>query len=136
APAPSIAPAPSPEGTAPVVDEAQAARERRHLFKQTMLLGLPTREPPPPSRESAPPPSASGEPAVQASAVRVVGPPKQPPPRRSRRVGPIPSSTPAEPEPDHEAFALMRAIVTPDGVKKVLPGAAPVPSRASSAGVA
>jgi hypothetical protein len=61
--------------------------------------------------------SASGaaEPALLASVVRVVGPPKHPPPRRSRRVPSFASDEPSE--PDHEAFVLTHAIVTPDRAK-------------------
>jgi hypothetical protein len=123
-----------PVGTPPPApvqpaDEAEAARDRRIAFKQTMLLGVAKRETPPPA------PVASDEPALLASLVRVVGPPTHPPPRRSRRISAVPSAPPSEPEatehPDHEAFALMHAIVTPDASKKVVPDAAPPPTAPS-----
>jgi hypothetical protein len=96
-----------PLGTPPpapvqAADDAEAARERRHAFKQTMLLGVAKRE------------ASEAEPALLASVVRVVGPPTQPPPRRSRRVSPVPSAPPSEAEgehPDHEAFSLMHPLV-------------------------
>lgn len=122
-----------PVGTPPpepvrASDDTDSARERRNPFKQTILLGLPKRETP------APAPVAAVEPVVLASVVRVVGPPTQPPPRRSRRISAIPSAAASEPDadhPDHEAFALMHAIVTPDAAKKVVPDAAPPPNAPS-----
>jgi hypothetical protein len=123
-----------PVGTPPPApvqptDDVEAARERRSVFKQTMLIGVPKRETP------APAPVVEGESALLASVVRVVGPPTQPPPRRSRRISAVPSAPPSEPDagehPDHEAFALMHAIVTPDASKKVIPDAAPPPTAPS-----
>lgn len=115
------------------VDEMEVARDRRNVFRQTMLLGLPTRETPAPAPAVAP--AVGAEPALLASAVRVVGPPTQPPPRRSRRLGPIPSAPQGEAEHpehhEHEAFALMNAIVTPERSKRVVPDAAPPPAMPS-----
>jgi hypothetical protein len=125
-----------PVGTpppAPVVpvDDAEAARERRSVFKQTMLLGVPKRETP------VPPAAAGVEPALLASLVRVVGPPTQPPPRRSRRISAVPSAPPSERDavehPDHEAFSLTHPIVPLDASKKVVPDAAPPPAAPSLA---
>jgi len=124
-----------PVGTPPPApvqptDDAEAARERRIAFKQTMLLGVAKRETPAP-----PAPVAGDERALLASKVRVVGPPTQPPPRRSRRISAVPSAAPSEADavehPDHEAFSLMHAIVTPEAPKKVVPDAAPPPTAPS-----
>jgi hypothetical protein len=131
---------PLPEPVRPF-EATEPARDRRGPFKRTMLLGLPKPEspasagpavsspspvPPPASAGPAmfspspvPPPesagSDAGEPALLASVVRVVGPPTQPPPRRSRRVPSLASEETSE--PDHEAFVLTHAIVTPDRPK-------------------
>jgi hypothetical protein len=128
-----------PVGTPPPApvqptDDTEAARERRNAFKQTMLLGLPKRDTPPPA------PPAGPEPALLASVVRVVGPPTQPPPRRSRRMGAVPSASPSDgstseaeaaEHPEHEAFSLTNPIAAPAS-KKVVPDAAPLPASPAS----
>jgi hypothetical protein len=105
---------PSPAPVQPNANEAHANRQPR--FNQTMLIGLPA-------------PSPTKPPALRASFVRDVGPPKTPPPRRNRRssgafdaeLGDVDElddvsdllERESEP-PDHEAFELDHPIVAPE----------------------
>ena len=137
-PVPAVQPV-QPSQTVPAGGDVEPAPERRNvnIFKQTMLLGLPSRETPAP----AAPVDSGAESVVLASALRVVGPPTQPPPRRSRRVaaadagpsvalsaGPLPGGV--EPHSDHEAFSLVHPIASPEPSKRVIPEAALPPSAA------